>query len=344
MDHQRFDDVAKLIGTGASRRRILTGLAGAVLSLGARGHAAAGTCAGAGEACVDGLDSSCCTDAYCVFQDCVAIPVCAPLYCSSRVDCCDNKICLDGGGNLPSGDFSGGSCYVREGDLCDGNGDQGCQTGECIDGYCGGPPVSDCTADGDCGDDLICCGYGGGGAGCVAQECCGPDDTDHCGNDEVCSATNTCVAAVQCAAAGVQCATIEQGFLPCCDGLVCNEESGLCEAVSATECDTDGDCVQPSSGTGADAICCAGFCREIECCIDDEDPNARCPDGTSCFEGSCDAVDTSGEEPEPEVPVTLPSTGVGGEDGLNPLLGVSIVAGAAALLAGKRLRRANDQP
>ncbi len=47
-------------------------------------------------------------------------------------------------------------------------------------------------------------------------------------------------------------------------------------------CDVDDDCCE--------GICCAGFCRNIECCIDEEDPNARCPEGTSCFEGICDEI------------------------------------------------------
>ncbi|MDP9368768.1 MAG: twin-arginine translocation signal domain-containing protein, partial [Chloroflexota bacterium] len=49
-------------------------------------------------------------------------------------------------------------------------------------------------------------------------------------------------------------------------------------------CTTDDDC-------DAEEICCAGACRAIECCIDEDDPNARCPEGTRCFEGVCDPVD-----------------------------------------------------
>jgi LPXTG-motif cell wall-anchored protein len=54
-------------------------------------------------------------------------------------------------------------------------------------------------------------------------------------------------------------------------------------ALAQDACTTDDDCLE-------DEICCAGFCRAIECCIDDEDPNARCPEGTSCFEGVCDPL------------------------------------------------------
>ena len=117
----------------------------------------ASTC-GEGESgsCVN-YDSECCDGYYCVGQQCIEIPVCAPLYCSSIVSCCDNKVCLDGGGNHNDGDFSGGSCYVRVGQLCDSNGDQGCEVGECIDGYCGGAP--ECVAEGlACDSDRVCCG------------------------------------------------------------------------------------------------------------------------------------------------------------------------------------------
>jgi LPXTG-motif cell wall-anchored protein len=37
-------------------------------------------------------------------------------------------------------------------------------------------------------------------------------------------------------------------------------------------------------------ICCNGTCANIECCIDEPNPNARCPEGTSCFEGMCDPI------------------------------------------------------
>ena len=73
--------------------------------------------------------------------------------------------------------------------------------------------------------------------------------------------------------------------------LVCNSE-GVCEEiVPEPECTTDEDCVLEAAGDTDAAICCAGVCRQIECCIDDiltgGDPNDRCPEGSSCFEGIC---------------------------------------------------------
>jgi hypothetical protein len=132
--------------------------------------------AACGATCPGEQDSECCEGFYCVGQNCIEIPICAPLYCSSNVACCDNKICLNGSGQNPGDEpFSGGSCYVRQGQLCDVNGDQGCETGECIDGYCGGPPecvVEDaaCSADSDCCGDLVCVDGDSG-------KICGVDDS-----------------------------------------------------------------------------------------------------------------------------------------------------------------------
>ncbi|MGD9710937.1 MAG: hypothetical protein AB7V46_02575 [Thermomicrobiales bacterium] len=68
----------------------------------------------------------------------------------------------------------------------------------------------------------------------------------------------------------------------CCDGLVCCAD-GPFEGTCA-QCCSDHECPKGS-------ICCAGYCREIECCIDDilsgGNPNDRCPDKCTCFEGLC---------------------------------------------------------
>lgn len=57
------------------------------------------------------------------------------------------------------------------------------------------------------------------------------------------------------------------------------------------ECGTDTDCMQGE-------ICCGGVCAAIECCTDDANPNDRCPEGTSCFEGYCDPILGCGSDEE----------------------------------------------
>lgn len=105
-------------------------------------------------------------------------------------------------------------------------------------------------------------------------------------------------------------------------------------AIAQGSCASDADCAE-------DEICCAGTCRAIECCIDEADPNARCPEGTSCFEGICEPVD---DDDDDDV-TTLPETGVGpGSAGTTPPIGAILTAGAAAAALGARtLRKRADE-
>jgi hypothetical protein len=217
-------------------------------------------------------------------------------------------------------DGANGTCVAAPG--CEI--DEDCAEGEfCGKGQCF-PIPPECEVDEDCvqvegviGPDPICCA-----GACVVQECCGADDTGRCDEGEICT------------------------------------DEGVCE-VPGPECETDEDC-------GEGEICCAEACHAIECCIEDTDPNARCGDGETCFEGVCEAVckgdadcadDTcccqdgscSGDccpdpEPDPEEPVVeLPNTGVAdGDGGMSGLMGAGLVVGAAALLAGTKLRARDE--
>ncbi len=101
-------------------------------------------------------------------------------------------------------------------------------------------------------------------------------------------------------------------------------------AVAQESCATDADCAD-------DEICCAEVCRAIECCIDEDDPNACCPEGTSCFEGICEAVGGTDDDDDDDAP-TLPSTGAGpGSAAKDASTGAMLAAGAAAALAARKL-------
>jgi hypothetical protein len=233
-----------------------------------------------------------------------------------------------------------------------------------------------CASEADCCQGLFCSNFV-----CSSAEICGvagdpcPVDfsagvratlTPDCCTGFVCGLGGVCVSI--CAEEGDGCETSDD----CCEDLVCSEGVCVVPALCAEEggsCEGDADCCE--------GICCAGSCRNIECCIDEEDPNARCPEGTSCFEGICDEVICGGEgaacDDSSECcgelvcykgtcavprddddddhdgggehgggvrePVTqLPSTGVAGEDGRDGLIaGAVLAAGTAALLAGKKL-------
>lgn len=237
----------------------------------------------------------------------------------------------------------GGECSVHE-DCC---GDLAC-----LFGFCGDASI--CAGDGDP------CGFAEPTSlsATVIVECC---------EGFVCSETSgTCEAeAPVCGEIGDDCAILNADLPACCGDLICDSETLTCvEATTDIPCETDDDCIAPASGNLP--ICCAGFCRDIECCIDDEDPNARCPEGTSCFEGICDPIVCGGEgdpcadsaeccgtlvcwesycavpvddEDDPAPVTELPNTGSGTDadnaGGAGLIAGAALAAGAAAFLANK---------
>jgi hypothetical protein len=335
MDGQRFDHVTRLIGAGATRRSVVKGLTGALI--GAAGLAGLRSQAGATVTCGDLL---------------------AP---------------------------------------CGGQNDPPCCSGICGKGIC--ITENGCFSDEDCGDGEICCGVDAGFGVCDAIECCGVGDQVHCGEGLVCNEEGFCdvpclgfeepcgaggpaqgeipccdgLSCIDgscqpiCANEGEACGILDGLKVFCCEGLACNSES-VCEEIIVLECAVDSDCVAADAGDVDAAICCGGFCiTGIECCIDDEDPNARCPEGSSCFEGVCvfackgDADCDSGtcccpdgscsddcceEVPPPESGgvTALPTTGVGGGNGGGTaLLGAALAAGAAAYLAGKKPKGGEEE-
>ena len=251
-------------------------------------------------------------------------------------------------------------------EACVPAGEGGCSSDEeCCSGSCGKGFCFECTVNEDCGACAACVDFV-----CIADCTLGEGDSC-CDENETCNLeTGVCEAlAPVCAGDGESCGVLAgRPEVFCCEGFACNAE-GICEEIEAPECEIDDDCVVQAAGDIDAAICCGGFCiTGIECCIDDANPNDRCAEGSTCFEGVCvfackgDSDCASGtcccsdgtcsseccEDVDNTPPAdtagvtTLPSTGIG-DDGGNALLGVALVAGAAALLAGKKLRTGDDQ-
>lgn len=299
MDGQRFDDLTRLIGTGRSRRGVLRLIGG--------GLAAAVGLGGARQA---GAQDKCLSEGSACFFD---------------EECCDGFNC------------DGGFCA-------------GCQSSG-----------ANCEFDEDCCGLLVC-------AGNVCAETCNVTD-EPCGLGVDCCVGWFCNGLSVCEPTPFVCG--EEGDLckgdgTCCEGHFCNPEDARCkliEPICTAEgemCETDAECCA--------GICCGNACHAIECCIEDENPNDRCADGETCFEGICEtpmcAVEgdscassaecckdlacidgtcqldaVPNEEPDPEPVTHLPSTGVADDrSGLTGLMGAGLAAGAAALLAGKKLR------
>jgi hypothetical protein len=365
MDGKRFDEFTRLIGTGGSRRRVLKGLTWALLgvsglAVGRSASAGAPVCGSENAACGGELDPDCCDELAC-FSDtetckpclandeaCAGSWECCSGFCDggsetcqdiaeptcagftedcTELECCDDLVCVSGG--------LGTICISP--DNCPGENER-CAKGmccpglECIEGFC-----------------LVVCSEVIGAA-CT-------DDDDCCSEAGLTCAENVCTVTV-CREADEACGV----GAPCCDGLECNES--LCAPpVVEPECETDADCVVAAAGDIDPVICCGGVCRQIECCIDDilggGDPNARCDEGETCFEGVCapvcqgdvDCADDAcccddgscSGDCCPDPVVELPSTGVAdGAGGMGGLMGAGLAAGAAALLAGTKLR-ANEE-
>ena len=174
-----------------------------------------------------------------------------------------------------------------------------------------------------------------------AQESCTTDDD--CGTEEICCA-GFC-RPIEC------CIDDANPNARCPQGTSCFE--GVCDPIGAqTGCTFEGGACSADAECCA-GICCAGFCRPIECCIDEANPNARCPAGTSCFEGVCDPIratttptPSAGTTAPPKTggPVTLPNTGSGAASAGQevPMSAVLAAGAAAAFTARKFLQRSPD--
>lgn len=305
MDGSRFDDLAKLVSVGAPRRSVLKGLLGAFVGMGAAGALRSTALAG--------------------------------LTCTVDSDCGTGEICCAAGEGGADGSFCSveGICIslckgLGEGEACVADGE--CCTGICCEGTC--QSIECCVADEE--TNLRCAE----GTTCFEGICISLCDGQ--GEGEACAADGDCCTGICC---GGACRDTE-----CCiddtdPNARCAKGSSCFEGICVVDCDSGGEGEACSEDADCCAgICCEGACHDIECCIADEDPNARCPDGTSCFEGVCDAVDSGGEvpvlEPETDVPTTLPNTGIGDGNGdMNGLLGLGLAAGVAALIAAKKLRQ-----
>jgi hypothetical protein len=200
------------------------------------------------------------------------------------------------------------------------------------------------------------------GRGALAQDCAGIQEAcstnADCCEGYTCNENYICIALAECATEGQGCAADGQccGDAICCAGACrsiecCIDEAdpnarcpegtscfeGVCDPIgSQTACSSDDEC-------GEGEICCAAACRAIECCIDDADPNARCPEGTSCFEGVCDPV---GSQTGGSLPNTGTGTGTASPASHTDLLAFGAAAAAAALIGGRAVRKqaASDEP
>jgi hypothetical protein len=222
MDGQRFDELARALGTGASRRRVLKGLFAGLAAAGLQANRAF-----AQETC--DTDEDCAIGETCIEGVCQAVCAGETEVCESGDECCDGLICVQEGGpgtcQLP------GACQeIDEGcsgvaPCCDG---LACVDNVCVEA-CAAEDVA-CETNDDCCDDLVCRGGEMGGGTCV------PPGT--------------------CQELGEGCA----GVAPCCDGLACIDNVCVEDAApELTPVSTPPVTSLPNTGAGGSGDSSAGI-------------------------------------------------------------------------------------
>jgi hypothetical protein len=329
MDDLRFDRLAKLIGAQAPRRRVLKLLGGGLFGLAVGIRRAPAVLAGAGQ-----FGDTCTVD-----DDCDT---------GALLTCDDDRGTCRGGTGFAC--FDTGDCSTADGLLCLDDAGAECTGEEAECGTCG--VQGECAGDGDaCTADDNCCGD----LTCQDGACAAVGGTGH--------ATITIHKAT--CPHGVGSAIFEE----CHDNVL----GGVSFAIDGFEVGsgtiTTGDdgvasaTVLEAAATGditvtEDPDVLAGYLGAYVYCAEQNS-------GTVLYDGSADtgAVTFTASQGDDVVcdwyniteagtggtsngtgSTTLPSTGVGPEDGGTPWLGAALLGGAAALLGGKKLREAASDP
>lgn len=286
MDTQRFDDLARAVAGGRSRRGLMRGLSGAAALwgsgrlIGASAHHAK---AGPGDPCR--------TDSQCVAAD-------APMICAN------NGFSVDGSLN----------CCTYEGSRC-GSDAWCCWDNVCINGVCTSTstisgPGDPCTDSSQCmaadtsvtcdyvatTNDYRCCTYYGGRCGTDAG-CCGnlacfngfcSSQGDIAGPGEPCVDSSQCVAADTAVICDY---TLATGDYRCCANIGgrCSWDGGCC---SSAICDS-GACIGNYVGPGdpcQDSSQCLAADTSVTCDYIGQTDDFRCcaDEGGRCgWDGGC---------------------------------------------------------
>jgi hypothetical protein len=276
MDGRDFDELTKIVASVRTRRQFVAwlagGVAGGLLGLSRRNHAAA-ACRAAGRTCRE--DGNCCSK-LCASSSGRRRCVCpadtreCDGACIALDACCTDDECAAFGDQCSRGvcDAATGGCYAKPlnaGTACDdGN---PCTTASACDGNgrCVGlsdvecpAPTAPCQAPGVCNPATGGCDYGPQTSGIVCRtstdqcrldaECDGAnlDCPDHpiatgreCDDDNACTTGDTCQADGSCAGQQIDC----DDDLECTDDD-CDSASGCFHTVRSGTCLIDGTCYE----------------------------------------------------------------------------------------------------
>jgi hypothetical protein len=329
MDGRRFDEIARLIGTNASRRRVLKGIAGGIFGLSAAGLAARSVRA------AGNFGDACATD-----DDCDA---------GQQLTCDESRSTCRGGPGFAC--FDTGDCSTEDSLLCrDSSGDE-CTGEETECGVCGGEEPACFTAGEECAVDADCCS----GLVCADLVCAAPSS----GSATVTIHKATCPTGVgpdifnQCHGNVLGGVTFSVDGFEIGSGVITTDDSGVASKTILEAAASGGVTLTEDSAVFAQYLGAYVYCSEQgsgTVLIDGDAPN-----GSVSFTANqgddiiCDwynlteaAGGTTGGGTTTEPPATtLPSTGAGGERGHDSAwLGAAALGGTAAYLAARKLRGA----
>ncbi len=270
-------------------------------------------------ACGGGESSICCPTGSTDIGVCTAIGDGCPVICTSDPgdecgsdgDCCLGT-CMSGvcACNDPSRPIIGCPCEVGDEGACGGLSDLCCNIGQepGSAGSCISPMVGTCNPTGNCIADP--------GETCMADaDCC----EGKCSNDGVCYCADPAEPLRGCSCHTGTLDPCGADSLLCCATTTTPGGPGIC-TPDRLGCEPVGTCTDKGGHCHHDDECC-----DMLCCVDG---------------GVC------GTPPPPPKPVkpaetvtTLPATGSGSNDGSNlgAWIGVTAAAGAAAVIAGRKL-------
>ncbi len=257
--------------------------------------------------------------------------------CSNGVGCQSGLICdVDSFGNKV--------CSVREGSVCNSDGDCQCSDGSgvypaCVNGNDGSKHCCDDSTkvynvdrgrcvDSDCSPEGFTCEYD--------SDCCSGLVCEFDGSNEL----GECVSEGSCSGFGEGCS----GDSDCCSGLVCNGDGVCAESSVETDCwggvdeDLDGlvDCDDPDCASDSLCAYCEsdGDCpQDPDCyvgrCVDHRCELSKVDEGVCGDNGACCAVVCGGYDGDPDCdnPSSKLCASVQGGDNEAPNI-VSVVTGA----------------
>jgi len=278
MDDRRFDEWTRRLAGGASRRRVVAGLAGLAAAAAGRRQTGAQELLGPGETCTETEQCSqfggaqVCADNGIASDgplNCCRIQAgaCArPADCCGLLGCVDGFCVGDGDASASGGQPLGGVCTATAECAAASGGRVICgDNGIAVDGplNCCLEEGSACVVDVDCCGAFLCtdgfCGTTGGGDLAPGDFCVTSSQCSQALGPAVCGSNASAAGSPVCC---LQEASACSDDLECCGGAVC-ADNGIAADGGANCCGYTGAACSGDAGCCADLFCLSATCQPL---------------------------------------------------------------------------------